>query len=211
MMDITWLGHSCFKIKGKKATVITDPFSPDLGYDLGKQSANVVTVSHQHPGHSYVEGIDNGYKTVRAPGEYEISGVLIVGIAAYHDAQKGEKRGKNTVYVMDIDEVSVCHLGDLGHSFTPAQIEQIDNVDILLLPVGGVSTIDATIAAEVVRQIEPQIVIPMHYKTDAISRELAPVDRFLKEMGLKEVEPQDKLTVTKANLPLTTQVVVLSY
>jgi len=211
MMDITWYGHSCFKIKGKKATVITDPFSPDLGYTLGKQTANIVTVSHQHPGHSYIEGIDNGYKAVKAPGEYEISGVLIVGITAFHDAQKGEKRGKNNVFLMDIDEVSVCHLGDLGHSFTPAQIEQIDNVDILLLPVGGVSTIDATTAAEIVRQIEPQIVIPMHYKTDAIKRELAPVDNFLKEMGQKEVEPQANLSITKANLPLTTQVVVLSY
>ena len=210
MMDITWYGHSCFQIKGKKATVITDPFSPELGYTLEKQTASIVTVSHQHPGHSYTEAINSGY-TVKAPGEYEVNGVLIVGIAAYHDAQKGEKRGKNNVYLMDIDEVSVCHLGDLGHSFTPSQIEQIDNVDILMLPVGGVSTIDAAIAAEVVRQIEPQIVIPMHYKTDAISRELAPVDRFLKEMGLKEVEPQAKLTVTKANLPLTTQVVVLSY
>jgi len=211
MMDINWYGHSCFKIKGKKATVITDPFSPDLGYTLGKQTANIVTVSHQHPGHSYIEGIDNGYKAVKAPGEYEISGVLIVGITAFHDAQKGEKRGKNNVFLMDIDEVSVCHLGDLGHSFTPAQIEQIDNVDILLLPVGGVSTIDATTAAEIVRQIEPQIVIPMHYKTDAIKRELAPVDNFLKEMGQKEVEPQANLSITKANLPLTTQVVVLSY
>jgi L-ascorbate metabolism protein UlaG (beta-lactamase superfamily) len=210
-MDITWLGHSCFKIKGSHATVITDPYSPDLGYKLGKPSARIVTVSHQHPGHSHVQGIGGQPRVVDRPGEYEISGVLIIGIATFHDGEKGRKRGKNTVYLMEIDEISVCHLGDLGHVLTAEQVEEIDNVDVLLLPVGGVSTINAPMAAEVVRQLEPKAVIPMHYKTPALGLELESVDRFLREIGAKQVEPLPKLSLTKSNLPPTTQVFLLDY
>ncbi len=210
-MEISWLGHSCFRIKGRHATVITDPYSPDSGYSLGKPTADIVTVSHQHPGHSYLEGIGGEPRPVTGPGEYEISGVLIIGIATFHDAERGEKNGRNTIYLMEIDEVSVCHLGDLGHVLTSDQVEQIDNVDVLLLPVGGVSTINAPMAAEVVRQLEPKAVVPMHYQTEALNRELAPVDRFLKEMGLKEVTSQPKLSFTKANLPISTQVFLLDY
>ena len=210
-MDIGWLGHSCFRIRGRHATIVTDPYSPDSGYSLGKPAARIVTVSHEHPGHCYVEGIGGEPKPVRRPGEYEISGVLIIGIATFHDAEEGGKRGRNTVYLMEVDEVSVCHLGDLGHVLTTEQIEQIDNVDVLLLPVGGVSTINAPAAAEVVRQLEPNVVVPMHYKTAALNRELAPVDRFLKEMGLREVTSQPKLSFTKASLPASTQVLLLDY
>jgi L-ascorbate metabolism protein UlaG (beta-lactamase superfamily) len=205
-MEITWLGHSCFRIKGSHATVVTDPYPPELGYSLGKVTARVVTVSHPHPGHSYVKGIGDEPRVVKGPGEYEIGGVLIIGIPT-----GGKERGKNTAYLMEIDEVTVCHLGDLGHTLTNEQAEEMDNVDVLLLPVGGVSTINATTAAEVVRQIEPKIVIPMHYKTEALKRELEPVDRFLKEMGTKEIEPQPKLSVTKQNVPLSMQVFLLSY
>ncbi len=210
-MEISWLGHSCFRIKGAQATVITDPYSPDLGYTLGKPTAHIVTVSHQHPGHSYVEGVGDGPRMVTGPGEYEISDVLIIGLTTFHDEEKGGKRGKNTIYLMEVDEISVCHLGDLGHVLTPAQVEEIEKVDVLLLPVGGVSTIDASMAAEVARQLEPKLVIPMHYKTEALKRELDPVDRFLKEMGVREVESKPKLSVTKANLPLITQVFLLDY
>ena len=210
-MEISWLGHSCFRIKGAQATVITDPYSPDLGYTLGKPIARIVTVSHQHPGHSYVEGVGDGPRTVTGPGEYEISDVLIIGLTTFHDEEKGGKRGKNTIYLMEVDEISVCHRGDLGHVLTPVQVEEIEKVDVLLLPVGGVSTIDASMAAEVARQLEPKLVIPMHYKTEALKRELDPVDRFLKEMGVKEVESKPKLSVTKANLPLSTQVLLLDY
>ncbi len=210
-MDISWLGHSCFRVRGSQATVITDPYSPGLGYSLGKPTARIVTVSHQHEGHSYVQGIGGEPRLVTGPGEYEIGGVLIIGIATFHDREKGGKSGKNTVYVMEVDEVSICHLGDLGHVLTAEQVEEIDNVDVLLLPVGGVSTIDAPMAAEVVRQLEPKAVIPMHYKTEALSRELEQVERFLKEIGAKQVEPQPKLSFTKSNLPISTQVFLLDY
>ena len=149
-MDITWLGHSCFKIKGSQASVITDPFPPDLGYSLGKATANIVTVSHQHPSHSYVQGIGGEPRIIKGPGEYEISGILIIGVATFHDAEGGGKRGKNTIYLMEVDGVSVCHLGDLGHVLTSEQVEEIGNVDVLLLPVGGVSTIDAALAADAI-------------------------------------------------------------
>jgi len=210
-MDINWLGHSCFRIKGSHATVITDPYSPDLGYSLGKPTARIVTVSHQHPGHSYTQGISGDPKLVTGPGEYEISGVLIIGVATFHDEEGGRKRGRNTVYLIELDEVSICHLGDLGHVLTTQQVEEIGNVDVLLLPVGGVSTINAPMAAEVVRQLEPKAVVPMHYQTPALNRELEPVDRFLKEIGVKEVNSQPKLSCTKSNLPASTQVFLLDY
>jgi len=210
-MDITWLGHSCFRLKGSHATVITDPYSPGLGYSLGKPTARIVTVSHEHPGHSYIEGVGGQPKVVSRPGEYEISDVLIIGIATFHDGEGGKKRGKNTVFLMEIDEIAVCHLGDLGHVLTSEQIEDIGNVDVLMLPVGGVSTINAPMAAEVVRQLEPKIVIPMHYKTPVLKRELETVDRFLKEIGAKQVASQPKLSVNKSNLPPTSQVFLLDY
>jgi len=206
-MDITWLGHSCFRIKDSHTTVITDPYSPSLGYSLGKPTAHIVTVSHQHSGHSYVQGIDGEPRLVTGPGEYEISGVLIIGIATSHD----KERGRNTVYLIEIDEVSVCHLGDLGHVLTAEQVEEIDNVDVLLLPVGGVSTINAPLAAEVVRQLEPKVVVPMHYKTPQLGGELEPVESFLKEIGATEVTSQPKLSLTRSSLPASTQVFLLDY
>jgi L-ascorbate metabolism protein UlaG (beta-lactamase superfamily) len=208
-VDINWLGHSCFRIKGSHVIIITDPFPPELGYTLGKQTANIITVSHQHPSHSYVKGIGGEPRIIKGPGEYEISGVLIIGIATFHDTQRGQVRGKNTVYVMEIDGVSVCHLGDLGHVLSSEQVEEIGNVDVLLLPVGGGSTINAAVSAEVIRQLEPKAVIPMHYKTPAIKRELDSVNVFLKEMGMGQIEPRPKLTLSKSNLPLSTQVFLL--
>jgi L-ascorbate metabolism protein UlaG (beta-lactamase superfamily) len=208
-MEITWLGHSSFKIKGKQATVITDPFSPDTGYSLGKQNASIVTVSHSHPGHSYTSGINSDPHLVTGPGEYEISNVLIIGLASYHDDEKGKIRGKNTIYLIEMDEITICHMGDLGHPLTDSQTEEMGNVDILMLPVGGVSTINATTAAAIVRQIEPKIVLPMHYGTPSLKRTLDPVDRFLKEIGSHDITPQAKLTITKNNLPLVMQVTIL--
>ena len=210
-MEITWLGHSCFRLKGKQATVITDPFSPAIGYTLGKVTADIVTVSHPHPGHSYVQGVADEPRVLKSPGEYESGGVLTVGVHTFHDNEKGAQRGKNTVFVIDVDDVMICHLGDLGHVLTAEQVAEINGVDVLLIPVGNVSTIDAVQAAQIVRQLEPKIVIPMHYKTEAEKKDLETADRFLKEMGVKEAIAQPKLLVNKSSLPLTMQVVMLSY
>jgi len=210
-MEISWLGHSCFRIRGSHVTIITDPYPPSLGYSLGKPTARIVTVSHQHPGHSYVQGVGGEPRSVTGPGEYEISGVLIIGIATFHDRERGRKRGKNTIYLIEVDEIAVCHLGDLGHVLTAEQVEELGDVDVLLLPVGGVSTINAPMAAEVVRQLEPKVVVPMHYKTEALSWELEPVERFLKEIGVEQVVSQPKLSFTKSSLPVSTQVFLLDY
>ena len=204
------MGLSCFRIRGSQAVILTDPFPPGLGYTLGKQAADIVTVSHQHPSHSYDQGINSEHRLVKGPGEYEISGVLILGISTYHDSVKGQSRGKNTIYLMEIDGVNILHLGDLGHALNDQQAEEIGNVDVLLLPVGGVNTINAAMAAEVIRKLEPKVVVPMHYKTEKGSADLEPVENFLKEMGKTLVEPRPKLTISRNSLPLTTEVVVLT-
>jgi L-ascorbate metabolism protein UlaG (beta-lactamase superfamily) len=209
-VEITWLGHSCFRIRGNQAIIITDPFPPNIGYSLGKQTVDIVSISHSHPNHSYNEGITGEYRLVKGPGEYEIAGVLILGLATHHDAVKGQSKGKNTIYLFEIDGVTICHLGDIGHVLGDDEIEEMGNVDVLMVPVGGVSTINASMAAETVRKVEPKIVLPMHYKTPKTNRELDPVDNFLKEMGQTSVEPRPKLNVTKNNLPLVLQVVVLT-
>jgi L-ascorbate metabolism protein UlaG (beta-lactamase superfamily) len=210
-MEITWLGHSCFKIKGKQATIITDPFSPSTGYSLGKASANIVTVSHAHSDHSNSSGVAGNPKVISRPGEYEIAGVLIIGLSTFHDAVKGADRGKNTVFVLETEELSICHLGDLGQPLTDSQIEEIGKVDVLMIPVGGVVTINATTAAAMVRKMEPKIVLPMHYKTSLFQGDLEPVEAFLREFGAEQTVPQPKLNVNKNNLPLTTQVTLLEF
>jgi len=209
-VDITCLGHSCFRIRGNQAVIITDPFPPGLGYTLGKQTADIVTISHSHPSHSYDQGINTQHRLVKGPGEYEISTVLILGINTFHDAVKGQSKGKNTVYLLEVDGVTICHLGDIGHILADDQIEELGNIDILMVPVGGVSTINASMAAQTVRKVEPKVVIPMHYKTPKTKRELEPVENFLKEMGQSQVEPRPKFTVSRTSLPLTLQVVVLA-
>jgi L-ascorbate metabolism protein UlaG (beta-lactamase superfamily) len=158
-----------------------------------------------------VQGVGGEPRILKSPGEYESNGVLSVAVHTFHDGEKGAYKGKNTVFVVDIDDVMICHLGDLGHVLTAEQVAEIDGIDVLLIPVGGNSTIDAVQAAQVVRQLEPKIVIPMHYKTDVEKKNLDTAERFLKEMGVKEALPQPKLVVNKNSMPLTMQVVVLSY
>ncbi len=210
-MDITWLGHSCFRIKGKEVTVITDPCHPSLGYSLSKLQANIVTLSHFHPGHCYTEAITSEFRGIKGPGEYELKGTFITGIATWHDAVQGEKLGRNTVYLLEMDGMTLCHLGDLGHLPASELIEDMGDIDVLFLPVGGASTIGGSTAAEIVRRLTPKVVIPMHYKTAALAKELEPVDKFLKEVGIKETVSQSKLSVNRSTLPTSTQVVILDY
>lgn len=210
-MEITWLGHSCFRIKSTHGIVITDPYPPEVGYTLGKLTARIVTVSHDHADHNYVQGIGGEPKVLNRPGEYEISDILVFGIATYHDAEQGKQRGKNIVYRIETDDLSVCHLGDLGHVPNATQAEFLQNSDVLLIPVGGGFTVNGTVAAEIVRQLTPKVVIPMHYKTPVVKADLEPVDRFLQEMGVSSNTPQPKLSITRSSAPETTQVVLLDY
>jgi L-ascorbate metabolism protein UlaG (beta-lactamase superfamily) len=210
-MEITWLGHSCFLIRGKEKTIITDPCHPDLGYRLGEPEADIVTLSHFHPGHSYIEGVANEPKQIKSPGEYEIGGTFITGVASFHDDKKGELKGKNTIYVIEMDGITLCHLGDLGHPLGPHLVEELGDIDILFLPAGEVSTIPVDTAVEIVRQLEPPIVIPMHYKTEAFTGNLSLVDKFLDKMRIRELEAKPKLSITSSSLPTTTQTIVLNY
>jgi L-ascorbate metabolism protein UlaG (beta-lactamase superfamily) len=210
-MEITWLGHSCFLIRGKEKTIITDPCHPDLGYRLGEPEADIVTLSHFHPGHSYIEGVADEPKQIKSPGEYEIGGTFITGIPSFHDDKKGELRGKNTIYVIEMDGITLCHLGDLGHPLDPHLVEELGDVDILFLPAGEVSTIPVDTAVEIVRQLEPPIVIPMHYKTEVFTGNLSLVDKFLDKMRIRELEAKPKLSITSSSLPTTTQTIVLNY
>lgn len=210
-MEITWYGHACFRLRAPEATVVTDPFTKELGYNLPTVRTDIVTVSHDHANHSYVKGVKGRFKVVQGPGEYEINGVFIYGIPTFHDGRRGRDRGKNTVYLFEFEDLTVCHLGDLGHMPTQTQVETLGDVDVLLIPVGGHYTINAAQAAEVINLLEPRVVLPMHYKTDLCQVKLDPVDRFLTEMGLKKAEPRDTLKVTKSRLSDETQVTVLAY
>jgi L-ascorbate metabolism protein UlaG (beta-lactamase superfamily) len=210
-VEITWLGQSCFRIRGREATIVTDPCPPSSGYTIGKPTADIVTVSHGHENHAYVKGVAGNPAVLERPGEYEIHGAFMTGVGTYHDARKGAVHGPNVSFVIEMEEVRVCHLGDLGHTPTPEQVEEMSGVGVLLIPVGGHTTIDAATAAEVVNIIEPAIVVPMHYRTADVQSELATLERFLKEMGAKDLEPQPKLTVSRRSLPHETQVVLLDH
>ena len=207
-MDITYLGHSSFKLKGKTTSVITDPFSNDTGLKFPKVEANIVTITHDHTDHNNSKGVGGDPVVVNGAGEYEIGGVSIFGVPSYHDAKGGEERGRNTIYVIRIDGINVCHLGDLGHKLSTSELDEIGTVDILLVPVGGVYTVDAAGANEVVSQLEPKVVIPMHYKVPGLKYELESLDGFLKEIGLEPTR-DTKFTVVPSSLPDTMQLVVL--
>lgn len=209
-MEIVWHGHAHFRLRGREGVVVTDPTVRKGSGAAGRSTADVITLSHQHPGHAQVEVVGGHPRVLTGPGEYEVKGINITGISTYHDAERGKKRGKNTAYLIELDDLVVCHLGDLGHIPTPDQIDQIgDKVDVLLIPVGGEGTIDAAQAVEVISLIDPRIVIPMHYRIDELDSHLDTVDKFLREMGVAGAEAQPRATVTRANLPEATQVVVL--
>jgi len=213
-MDIYWYGQACFKIKGKNATVLIDPFDPDmLGLKAPKGSdfeGDVVLMTHGHPDHNFTKIVSGSPVEVAGPGEYEVKGVSINGVQVFHDKSEGSERGKNTIYSIQIDGLTIVHVGDLGHTLSEDQIQEVGDADILLVPVGGVFTIDGKDASEVVSQLEPKIIIPMHYKLPGLKIELAEVENFLKEMGVEGVVPQPKLTITKDKLPEEPQVVVLN-
>jgi len=217
-MNISWLGHSCFKfeekINGYSVCVITDPYAASIGLKIGRPKADIVTVSHAHPGHSAVEAVAGVEAEMPLlfdrPGEYESKSVFVQGIGAYHDSKDGAERGKTTMFKFDIGGITILHVGDLGVALSDKQIEKIGDIDILIVPVGGKTTLDASGAAEVVKQVDPRIVIPMHYKIDGLVGDYATVDAFKKEMGATG-EFLPKYKIAKKDLPVeTTEVVLLS-
>lgn len=216
-MDIYWGGQALCRLKGKNAIVLIDPYESDFtGLKLPKElSADVVLSTHDHKDHNNVGSIvspSGGIPAVfKDPGEYEVGGVVITGIDSFHDESGGSQRGKNTIFHMLFDNLNIVHLGDLGQStLTEEQITQIGEVDILLIPVGSTYTINGKVASDIVSQLEPKIIIPMHYKIEGLKFELEGVEGFLKEMGAEGVSPQPKLSITREKLPEEPQVVVLS-
>lgn len=213
-MELTWLGHSCFRLRGKDATVLTDPPAPSTGYSIGRISADIITVSHKHPGHSHVGGIGGDPKVVDGPGEYEIKQVLISGVQTYHDNERGKRLGRNTAYLITLDDIHFCHLGDLGDKLDSRAEEALEGCDVLMIPVGGGNALTAEQAAQVVAQLSPRLIIPMHYATPAYKPAgppLAGVELFCKEMGVEPPEPVAKLSITTSSLPAETQIALLSY
>ncbi|MDP2744174.1 MAG: MBL fold metallo-hydrolase [Dehalococcoidia bacterium] len=208
-MDITYLGHSCFRLKGKDVTLITDPYWLALGSQPPRQPAQIVTVSHAHPGHSNTAAIDGQPRVLRGPGEYEVAGVAITGLPSFHDAEEGKKLGKNTIYLIVMEDLSFCHLGDLGHLLTPSLLQDLGKPDVLFVPVGGVNSLDSASAAETAKRLSPRVVIPMHYRSEAAPK-LGSLNSFLKEMGAAAVAPRPRLPLTRANLPEKMEIVVLS-
>lgn len=217
-MTITYHGHSCFKLKSKRGTVVTDPFSDYVGFSPSSLSADIVTVSHHHPDHDAINKVSGTSRrpkpfVVDAAGEYEVGGISVFGVPSFHDENQGAERGRNTIFTIYADDLRICHLGDLGHLLTDEMIEDIGEIDVLLVPVGGHFTIDPTQAVKVIRQIEPSLVIPMHFKTEMhkqdIFGDLKTVQDFVKEYGV-EVSPVEKLELDESALPEETEVVVLS-
>ena len=209
-MEITWFGQTCFRLSERGlATVVTDPYSPEIGLTLPRSRAHIVTVSYDDPQCRYTSGVRGPFKLLDGPGEYEIGTVFITAIATYADGKRGATRGLNTVFTFSFDSLTVCHLGRLGHVPTQSQVEDLGTVDILLVPVGGVGSLSPAQASEVISLFEPSFVIPMYYKIPGLQVKLGTLSRFLKEMGLEKVDSQEAFKVSRSSLSEETQVIVL--
>jgi L-ascorbate metabolism protein UlaG (beta-lactamase superfamily) len=208
-VELTWLGHSCFRIKGRDVTLLTDPFESSLGLSLGRQSADIVTVSHDSPHHNAAAHVSGSPRVLRGPGEYEIGGVMVSGVATAGEKLPEGKHGRNTAFAISIDEMTVCHLGDLGKTLTAEQIEALKDPDVLLIPVGGGCTLAPAEVTEVVSQLEPKLVVPMHYAQPGVSIPLESIERFCREMAIEDIRSQPKLTLTRSGVPDETTIVIL--
>lgn len=212
-MEITWYGHSCFRLAERgMATVVCDPFDAEtVGYEPLKLKADIVTSSHDAPGHNYLGAVKGYSHAITGPGEFEIGSVFITGVQMDGQGKKMEEKPRNTLYVFDYMGITVAHLGDMRSVPPQNEIESLGTVHIVLVPVGGGSGLNAAKAAEIVSLLEPNIVIPMHYLTPATKVPLERLDKFLKEMGMHEAETVPSLKVTKTSLPDETKLVVLDY
>ena len=211
-MKIKWLGHSSFMITSDTGIrVVTDPYTTrsDLSYGEIRESADIVTVSHNHSDHSNVAAVQGNPEVVKGATTAEIKGIKLKGVPCYHDDVSGNRRGANTIYCFEIDGIRVCHLGDLGHRLSDKQVAELGRVDILLVPVGSVYTIDAKVATEVCNQLKPKVIIPMHYKNDKCSFPKAGVDEFLEgKEGVRRLDASE-VEFKPGELPASTQIIVL--
>jgi L-ascorbate metabolism protein UlaG (beta-lactamase superfamily) len=211
-MEITWYGLSCFRLVERGlATVVTDPYDHQVaGYEALKLRGDIVTISHDAPGHNNARAVKGAAHVITGPGEFEIGDVFITGVQTNGHGKRLSDEPRNTLYVFDYQGVNVAHLGDLRRVPSQTEIEALGNVHVALVPVGGGGGLNAAKAVEVISLLEPGIVIPMHFATSGSSLKLASVSRFLKEMGLGDIAPQPSLKVTRGSIPEETHVVVLS-
>jgi len=212
-MENNWYGHSCFRLSERgMSSVVTDPYdSRAIGYEPLKLKADIVTVSHDSPGHNFISAVKGDPKVITGPGEYEIGEVFITGIQTDGVGKKSSDEIKNTLYVFDYYGLTIAHMGDMSKVPTQSEVEDLGPVNILLLPVGSGGSLNAAKAAELVSLLEPNIIIPMHYATEASTADLEPLSKFIKEMGLASYETAPFLKVTKASLPQESKVYVLEY
>lgn len=213
-MEITYLGHSAFKLKGKITTLVTDPFGEEVGFKFPKKiEAGITTVSHDHKDHNAVTSVEGNPYVIHGPGEYEIGGVGVVGFQTYHDKEKGASKGKNTIYRIEMDGLVIVHLGDLGHTLSSGDVDALGSVDILCIAVGG-TALSLEEVQVCITDIDPSIILPMHYNTSVhdqkIFGSLGPLSAFLKQMGKDTTESVTKLSMTKDKLPEEMQIVILS-
>ena len=207
-MEIVWLGHSSLRVQSHDVTLITDPYANTLGFSMAHHRAEIVTVSNDHPHHSQFDAVDGGPRVLSGPGEYEIANTYISGMGTPGDEEEGVRR-INTVFTIHAEGLTLCHLGDLNQRLSSSQVEELKKTDVLFVPAGGMCTISVPRVVELVNLIAPSIVIPLHYWVDGVKVELEPLDGFLGELGVSEVNPQARLNVTATNLTRELKVVVL--
>ncbi len=212
-MEITYFGLNSVRLRGREATVLIDPYEPKLGLAPVRLNVQIVILTHEDPTHFSMQGLGSDYRPVSGAGEFEIKGIAMRGIQTFHDAKQGGQRGKNFVYVVDIDDLRVCHLGHLGHALNEGQLDAIGSkIDVLFVPVGGGSHMNSAQATEIVNQIEPKMVVPISYKLPGLTllaQDLEPVDKFAKEMGATDLAAQPKLQLTVSPSLEETKLVIL--
>lgn len=200
-MKISWLGHSCFRIKGKEIDLIIDPYSDSIGIKMPRVKADVVLVTHDHDDHNNISAITGNPLIIKGPGEYEMKGTFIYAKRAYHDNKQGLEKGAITIYLIEEEGVTIAHLGDFNQdSLTDEQMEFLENVDVLLVPIGGPYSLKSEGAVKIINEIEPRVIIPMHYQYQGVKIQLDSVDKFIKEVGLTP-ESMDEFKASKENLP----------
>ncbi|MFC1598498.1 MBL fold metallo-hydrolase [Patescibacteria group bacterium] len=210
-MTIAWLGQSAIKIQDKDVTIAIDPHDK-TGLKMPKFNAELVLVSCDKEGYNNVKAIKGTPFLINGAGEYEVKNVFVYGLRSFLDNKKGEEKGAITSYVVELKGVKVAHLGPIGQdALTERQLAKLEGVDILIVPVGGPPTINGTGAVKIISQLQPRIVIPIHYKVTGLKAKLEPVDKFLKEFGVTQPEKMDKLKVSKKDLPQEeTKVIILN-
>ena len=211
-MKIKWLGHSCFLITNKRGiNILTDPFDDTLGYKMTKEKINIITISHEHYDHNNTMGIKGKPVVLKGTVNRDTHKIIFKGISSYHDSVYGKNRGNNTIFIIKTDEMVLCHLGDLGHVLENRQLEEINQVDILFIPVGGYYTLNHIQADQVIEQLKPKIVLPMHYKTDAIKWPIDPLSFFLDKKDNIKIMGENSFEIEAGALPEKTAVYVLDY